>query len=111
MQRDVEVDFESVDKTGGFIGGQKSAGFGRSRKGRATRLTLFLLCFPITAMYVDKAINVAVELVRAGLATVHGFSAESLPYGKQLQAAEDDAKRNKRNVSRLPFAIVFLRLS
>ncbi|KAL7409726.1 transcription factor [Mrakia frigida] len=70
MQRDVEVDFESVDKTGGFIG----------------------------AMYVDKTTNVAVELVRAGLATVHGFSAESLPYGKQLLAAEEEAKRSKRNL-------------
>ena len=49
-------------------------------------------------MYVDKTTNVAVELVRAGLATVHGFSAESLPYGRALQAAEDEAKREKRNV-------------
>ncbi|CED84878.1 Transcriptional coactivator p100 [Phaffia rhodozyma] len=70
MQRDVEVEFETVDKVGGYIG----------------------------AMYVNKTENVAVELVRAGLAQVHAYTAESLPFARQLFAAEEEAKRNKANL-------------
>lgn len=44
-------------------------------------------------MYVNKTENVAVELVRAGLAQVHAYTAESLPFARQLFAAEEEAKR------------------
>ncbi|KAJ1304495.1 hypothetical protein OPQ81_005641 [Rhizoctonia solani] len=70
MQRDVEVDFEATDKTGGFIG----------------------------ALYLNKTENAAVTLVREGLATIHDYSAESLPWSRQLYDAEADAKANKRNI-------------
>ncbi|KAI5123940.1 hypothetical protein M0805_006355 [Coniferiporia weirii] len=70
MQRDVEFEVEAVDKSGGFIG----------------------------ALYMNKTENVAVSLVREGLATVHGFSAEGLPYAKQLYDAESEAKEHKTNI-------------
>lgn len=60
MQRDVEVEFDTTDKSGGFIG----------------------------TVYINKVENAAVTLVREGLATVHSFSAESLPWVKQLYDAE-----------------------
>jgi hypothetical protein len=60
MQRDVEFEVDAVDKSGGFIG----------------------------AMYVGKTENVAITLVREGLATVHAFSAEGVPWVKQLFDAE-----------------------
>lgn len=69
MQRDVEVEFESTDKTGGYVGN----------------------------LYYNK-LNVAVELVRAGLASVHAFSAEGLSTGKALMAAEEEAKSARRGV-------------
>lgn len=70
LQRDVEVTFDSTDKTGGFIGG----------------------------MFIG-ANNVAVDLVRNGLATVHEPSAKSLPFGAELLAAEEEAKKERKNVS------------
>ncbi|THH05282.1 hypothetical protein EW145_g4916 [Phellinidium pouzarii] len=70
MQRDVEVEIDAVDKSGGFIG----------------------------ALYLNKNENAAVTLVQEGLATVHGFSAEGLSYAKQLYEAEAEAKENKRSV-------------
>jgi staphylococcal nuclease domain-containing protein 1 len=72
MQRDVEVAFGSTDKMGGFIG----------------------------AMYAGGQ-NVAVELVRAGLATVHEYSVQSLPFAAELLAAEEQAKKERKNVSLL----------
>ncbi|CAD6585030.1 MAG: hypothetical protein TREMPRED_004014, partial [Tremellales sp. Tagirdzhanova-0007] len=69
MQRDVEIAFDSTDKQGGFIG----------------------------AMYAGTT-NVAVELVREGLASVHTYSAESLPYGRELATAEEDAKKERKNM-------------
>lgn len=60
MQRDVEIEIDSVDKSGGFIG----------------------------ALYVNKTENAAITLVKEGLATVHAFSAEGLSYAKQLFDAE-----------------------
>ena len=63
MQRDVEIEIDAVDKSGGFIG----------------------------ALYVNKTENVAVTLVKEGLATVHAFSAEGLSYAKQLFDAEVSA--------------------
>jgi staphylococcal nuclease domain-containing protein 1 len=70
MQRDVEVAFDSNDKSGGFIG----------------------------AMY-SNGQNVAVELVREGLASVHEPSARHLPFGGELLAAEEEAKKSGKNVS------------
>lgn len=70
LQRDVEVTFDSVDKQGGFIGG----------------------------MFIG-ANNVAVDLVRNGLASVHEPSAKSLPFGAELLAAEEEAKKERKNVS------------
>ena len=60
MQRDVEIEVDTVDKSGGFIG----------------------------ALYLNKTENVAVTLVREGLATVHSFSADSLSWSRQLYEAE-----------------------
>jgi hypothetical protein len=62
--------FDSTDKQGGFIG----------------------------AMYLGGT-NVAVELVREGLASVHSFSADGLPFGRELASAEEEAKAAKKNVS------------
>jgi hypothetical protein len=61
--------FDSTDKQGGFIG----------------------------AMYLGGS-NVAVELVREGLASVHSFSADGLPFGRELASAEEEAKNAKKNV-------------
>jgi staphylococcal nuclease domain-containing protein 1 len=60
MQRDVEIEIETTDKSGGFIG----------------------------ALYLNKNENAAVTLVHGGFATVHGFSADTLPWAKQLYDAE-----------------------
>ncbi|KAG8899320.1 hypothetical protein FRB99_006782 [Tulasnella sp. 403] len=70
LQRDVEVQFENVDKAGGFIG----------------------------SMYVNKTENVAVSLVREGLAYVHAYSAEGLSFSKQLFDAEEAAKAERKNI-------------
>lgn len=70
MQRDVEVAFDTNDKAGGFIG----------------------------AMY-SNGQNVAVEIVREGLASVHEASARHLPFGAELLAAEEEAKKAQKNVS------------
>lgn len=60
MQRDVEFEVESIDKSGGFIG----------------------------SLYFNKTENVALNLVKEGLATVHSFSAEGLSWARQLFDAE-----------------------
>ena len=60
MQRDVEIEIHDADKSGGFIG----------------------------ALYLNKTENAAITLVKEGLATVHGYSAESLSWAKQLYDAE-----------------------
>jgi Staphylococcal nuclease homologue len=60
MQRDVEIEIETTDKSGGFIG----------------------------ALYLNKNENAAVTLVLEGLATVHSSSADTLPWAKQLYDAE-----------------------
>ncbi|BEI99776.1 hypothetical protein CcaverHIS631_0408190 [Cutaneotrichosporon cavernicola] len=69
LQRDVEVTFDSTDKQGGFIGG----------------------------MFIGNN-NVAVDLVRNGLATVHEPSARNLPFGGELLAAEEAAKNERKNI-------------
>ena len=60
MQRDVEIEVETVDKSGGFIG----------------------------TMYVNKTENAALALVREGFASVHSFSADTLSWARQLYEAE-----------------------
>lgn len=60
MQRDVEFEVESIDKSGGFIG----------------------------SLYFNKTENVALNLVKEGLATVHSFSVEGLSWARQLFDAE-----------------------
>lgn len=60
MQRDVEFEVDSVDKSGGFIG----------------------------SLYLNKTENAALTLVKEGLATVHSFSAEGLPWARQLYDTE-----------------------
>jgi staphylococcal nuclease domain-containing protein 1 len=60
MQRDVEFEVDTVDKSGGFIG----------------------------SMYVNKTENAAITLVKEGLASVHSFSAEGLSWSRQLYDAE-----------------------
>ncbi|KAH0827961.1 hypothetical protein J3R83DRAFT_3599 [Lanmaoa asiatica] len=59
MQRDVEFEVESADKSGGFIG------------------TLWL-----------KNENAAISLLREGYAFVHAFSADGLSWAKQIYDAE-----------------------
>ncbi|KAJ7287431.1 hypothetical protein C8J57DRAFT_1283899 [Mycena rebaudengoi] len=70
MQRDVEFEVDTLDKSGGFIG----------------------------SLYFNKTENAAVALVKEGLATVHSFSAEGLGWARQLYDAEADAKAAKRNI-------------
>jgi staphylococcal nuclease domain-containing protein 1 len=60
MQRDVEFEVDSIDKSGGFIG----------------------------SLYLNKTENAALTLVKEGLATVHSFSADGLPWARQLYDAE-----------------------
>lgn len=60
MQRDVEFEVDTIDKSGGFIG----------------------------SLYFNKTENAAVTLVKEGLATVHSFSAEGLSWARQLYDAE-----------------------
>lgn len=60
MQRDVEFEVDTIDKSGGFIG----------------------------SLYFNKTENVALNLVKEGLATVHSFSADTLPWARQLYDAE-----------------------
>lgn len=69
MQRDVEFEVDTVDKSGGFIG------------------TLWL-----------KNENVAISLVKEGLASVHSFSADGLSWSTQLYAAEAEAKQARQNL-------------
>ena len=60
MQRDVEIEVDTVDKSGGFIG----------------------------TLFVNKTENAAITLVKEGLASVHSFSAEGLSWSRQLYDAE-----------------------
>ncbi|KAH9929310.1 transcription factor [Amylocystis lapponica] len=70
MQRDVEIEVHDVDKSGGFIG----------------------------ALYLNKTENAAITLVREGLATVHAYSADGLSWARQLNDAEEAAKKERRNI-------------
>lgn len=68
-QRDVEVDFEALDKVGGFIG----------------------------TVYVNRE-NFAKLLVEEGLATVHAYSAEQAGSATELLAAEAKAKEARKGL-------------
>ena len=59
-QRDIEFEVDTVDKSGGFIG----------------------------SLYLNKTENAAISLVKEGLATVQSFSADGLPWVRQLYDAE-----------------------
>ncbi|RUS16817.1 hypothetical protein BC937DRAFT_90763 [Endogone sp. FLAS-F59071] len=70
LQRDVEVEFESVDKNGGFIG----------------------------SLFLNHTDNVAVLLLEAGYAKIHESSADQSPYTNQLYSAERIAKAAQKGV-------------
>lgn len=70
MQRDVEFEVESIDKSGGFIG----------------------------SLFLNKSENAALTLIKEGLATVHSFSADGLSWARQLYEAEEEAKQAKRKI-------------
>uniref|UniRef100_A0A0N4ZCN2 Staphylococcal nuclease domain-containing protein n=1 Tax=Parastrongyloides trichosuri TaxID=131310 RepID=A0A0N4ZCN2_PARTI len=69
FQHDVEVEIESIDKTGGFVG------------------QMFLIQKP-------SSINVAKALIENGLAYVHG-TVEKSRYAAEFYAAEESAKKKK----------------
>lgn len=69
-QREVEIEVDSIDKAGNFIG----------------------------FLWVDNK-NLSVQLVEEGLSTVH-FSAERTPYFRPLQIAEDNAKARREKIWR-----------
>ncbi|KAJ2083628.1 hypothetical protein H4R24_000686 [Coemansia sp. RSA 988] len=68
LQRNAEVEIESVDKNGGFIG----------------------------SLFVGGRQNWAETLLEHGLATVHSSSADRSPHRTRLYAAEDAAKKARR---------------
>ena len=68
FQREVEISVEGQDKVGGFIGSLTVPGTNE---------------------------NLAVLLVKAGLSSVHHYSASNTPYANQLFAAEESAKSSK----------------
>ena len=69
MQRDVEIDVETIDKVGGFIG----------------------------TLYVNRE-NFAKVLVEEGLAKVHAYSAEQSGQAAELFAAERKAKEARKGL-------------
>ena len=69
LQRDIEFDVETTDKTGGFIG----------------------------CLYVGRE-NFAKLLLEEGLASVHGYSAEQSGNATELFAAEQKAKDGKNGM-------------
>ncbi|KAF9425874.1 hypothetical protein BGZ76_003048 [Entomortierella beljakovae] len=70
QQREVEIEVESQDKTGGFIG----------------------------TMWLNKTENVAAQLLSEGLATVHGYSADQSKHSGLLYASERAAKEERKNI-------------
>ncbi|KAJ5183035.1 RNA-induced silencing complex nuclease component Tudor-SN [Penicillium capsulatum] len=69
QQRDVEIDVETIDKVGGFIG----------------------------SLYVNKE-NFTKVLLEEGLATVHGYSAEQSGHANEYYAAEERAKDARKGL-------------
>ncbi|KAF9978105.1 hypothetical protein BGZ73_003677 [Actinomortierella ambigua] len=70
QQREVEIEVDSLDKTGGFIG----------------------------SMFLNKNDNVAVALLEEGLATIHSYSADQSKHANQLYAAERLAQTARKNI-------------
>ncbi|KAL8716401.1 MAG: hypothetical protein Q9220_000308 [cf. Caloplaca sp. 1 TL-2023] len=69
LQRDVEIDVESTDKQGGFIG----------------------------TLYINRE-NFAKLLLEEGFATVHAYSAEQSSHSNELFAAEQKAKDERKGL-------------
>ncbi|KAJ5360728.1 RNA-induced silencing complex nuclease component Tudor-SN [Penicillium concentricum] len=69
MQRDVEIDVETIDKVGGFIG----------------------------SLYINKE-NFTTVLLEEGLATVHAYSAEQSGHANEYFAAEQRAKDARKGL-------------
>ncbi|KAA8647033.1 hypothetical protein EYZ11_005272 [Aspergillus tanneri] len=69
MQRDVEIDVETIDKVGGFIG----------------------------TLYVNKE-NFTKVLLEEGFATVHPYSAEQSGHATEYFAAEQKAKESRKGL-------------
>ncbi|KAG2180234.1 hypothetical protein INT43_004023 [Umbelopsis isabellina] len=69
LQRDIEIEVENVDKTGGFVG----------------------------SLFVNGE-NLSVSLLQAGYAYIHEYSANESNYANQLFSAERIAKGNKKGV-------------
>ncbi|KAF9928343.1 hypothetical protein FBU30_002424 [Linnemannia zychae] len=70
QQREVEIEVESLDKTGGFIG----------------------------TMWLNKTDNVAAMLLEEGLATIHSYSADQSKHSGLLYSAERAAKQERKNI-------------
>lgn len=70
MQRDVEIEVESTDKSGGFIG----------------------------ALFLPNGENFAVTLLEEGLSTIHSSSAEQSSYTNQLFSGERKAKAERKGI-------------
>merc|ERR1712098_62455 len=68
LQRDVEIEVETIDKAGNFIG----------------------------YLFVDNT-NLSVHLANEGFASMH-FTAGRSPYANQIKNAEDNAKNAKRRI-------------
>ncbi|KAI8878493.1 hypothetical protein K501DRAFT_228277 [Backusella circina FSU 941] len=69
LQHDVEIEIDTVDKTGSFIGSMFSHG-----------------------------VNLSVALLERGLASIHSFSADESHYVNQLYGAERQAKGEKKGI-------------
>ena len=68
LQREVEIEVESMDKAGNFIG----------------------------YLFVDNT-NLSLHLVQEGFASMH-FTAEKSAYGNQIRNAEENAKNAKKRI-------------
>ncbi|KAF9914354.1 hypothetical protein BX616_008467 [Lobosporangium transversale] len=69
QQREVEIEVDSIDKTGGFIG----------------------------TMWINKNENVAALLLEEGLAEIHSYSADQSKHSALLYSAERKAKQERKN--------------
>ncbi|KAL6495805.1 Translin-1 [Orobanche gracilis] len=70
MQRDVEIEVETVDRTGTFLG----------------------------SLWGENRINVAIPLLEAGLARIQSFGIDRVPEGHLLVRAEQSAKKKKLKI-------------
>ncbi|KAH8916110.1 transcription factor [Atractiella rhizophila] len=70
LQRDAEIEVDSTDKNGGFIG----------------------------SLYLSRTENLAVMLTREGFAQINDYSAEKVTFGKELRDAEEEAKKKRKNL-------------